>query len=77
MFWPLQDIFLLNGLCARINNMLCKHPSVWAPHPPTPSSPTLLRNILFPPDPPCIAIYILQDWEWQYLIKAKVCCTLG
>jgi len=39
--------------------------------PPPPSSPTLLRNIVSP-RPPCIAIYSLQCWEWQYLVKAKL-----
>ena len=51
--WPLQDILFLNNRFARINNIRCKHPSVWAPHSP-PSPPTLLRNILFPPTPPVL-----------------------
>jgi len=37
-------------------NILCKHPSVWASHFP-PSSPTRLRNILFPPEPLYCNIY--------------------
>ena len=35
------------------------------------SSLTLLRNIMFPPRPPVIAIYTTHYWQWQYLLKAK------
>jgi len=53
-FGLLQDILAFKGFSARINNsILCKHPSVWAPHSP-PSSPTLLRYILYLSDSPVL-----------------------
>jgi len=57
--WPLQDILSLKGVGARINTILCNQPSIWVPHSP-PSSPTLLRNILYLPEPPCIALQYIS-----------------
>jgi len=59
-----QAILMLNDFCARINNILCKHPSVC---PLSPSSPALLRNILFPPDPPALQYIFHNIWNGNIL----------
>jgi len=44
-------------------------PICWALH-PLPLSPTLLRNIVFTPDPPLLQ-YTIQYWSWQYRVTAN------
>jgi len=52
-FKPLQDIRLVLSLSIRINTIIRKHPPCLGT-PPPPSSPTLLRNIVFSLDNPLL-----------------------
>jgi len=52
--------------------MIRKHPPCLGTLPPTASSPTLLRDMVFPPELSLIAIHAIQDWEWRYRVKANL-----
>jgi len=56
--WPLQDILVYQGLCARINNILCKHTFGCPP----PLAHTIAHFIVSP-RPHFIAIYNIQNCE--------------
>jgi len=58
--WPLQDIRFILGVCAHINNSMCKHP-LCVGTPPAPFIATRLRNIFFHPTP-FVAMYAIQYW---------------
>jgi len=57
--WPTQDSVSFLGFCARITTILLA-PTLCVGTPTPRSSPTLLRNIMFPPDPPRYGNYIYQ-----------------
>jgi len=65
---PIQDIVLYLGFCARINTILCIH--LLCLPPPVIAHAIAQYNV--PPRPPFTAIYTIQYWWWQYLVKAKV-----
>jgi len=51
--WPLQDIVLLRGVCARINHPCIAHSHLYCPHYCN-TIARLLRNIRRLSDPPCV-----------------------
>jgi len=51
--WPLQDIVLRRGFCTRISTIICKQPLGLGTSLPAPL-PTLLRNVVYSPDPPLL-----------------------
>jgi len=68
--WPIQDIVLCLGLCARINTILCA-PTLCVGTPPHPVTARTIAQYNISPRPPVIAIYTTQYWQLQYLVKAK------
>ena len=68
--WPIQDIVLFLGLCARINTTLCA-PTLCLGTPLHPVIAQAIAQYNVPPQPPVFAIYITQYWQWLYRAKAK------
>jgi len=68
--WPIQDIVLCLGLCARINTILCA-PTLCLGTPPHTVTARTIAQYNVSPRPPVIAIYTTQYWQLQYLGKAK------
>jgi len=69
--WPIQDIVLLLGFCARINTILCA-PTLCLGTPPHPVIARTIVQYNVSPRPPVIAIYTTQYWHLQYRVKAKL-----
>jgi len=74
--WPIQDIVLCLGLCARINTFLCEH-TLCSGTPPHPVIAHTIAQCNVSPRPPVIAIYHIQYWQWQYRVKAKLLVVLS
>jgi len=68
--WPIQDIVLCLGLCARINTILCA-PTLCLGTPPHTVTTRTIAQCNVSPRPPVIATYTTQYWQLQYLVKAK------
>ena len=68
--WPLPDIVLPRGFCARIDHPFIAFATCIA-HTVAILYATLLRNSRLPFRPPGFMPYIIQYWAWQYRVKAK------
>jgi len=69
VIWPLQDIVVLWGSCARINPLWLLPPHPHCPHLQCYRT-TIARYRT--PHRPCFCMpYTMQYWSWQYRVKAK------
>jgi len=59
--WPLQDIVLLQGCRARINDLLCKHP-LWLGTPPHSFTAHTIARYIVSPRHLFITIHTVQYW---------------
>jgi len=73
--WPIQDIVLFLGLCARTNTIICA-PTLCLGTPPHPVIAHTIAHYNVSPRPPVIAIYTTHYWQWKYLVKANLELTL-
>jgi len=77
--WPSEWARLAYTRYCFVYGLLCKnkyyslHTHPLCRHPPPPSSPILLRNVMFPPDPPLLQYipYAIGDDNIEYCVKAK------
>ena len=68
--WPVQNIVLCLGLCARINTIPCT-PTLCLGTPPHTVTTRTIAQYNVTPRLPVIAIYTTQYWQLQYLAKAN------
>jgi len=69
--WPLQEIGLLRGCCARITHPFTT--SVYLHCPPWCNTiARLLSSIRLPLRAPVCMLYNKHDWQHQYRVKAKL-----
>jgi len=75
LLWPIQDIVLFMGFCARINTIICA-PTLCLGTPPHPVIARTIAQYNVSPRPPVIAIYTAQYWQLQYRVKANPSCSV-